>query len=497
MITKSDFMIFANCPKQYWLSKNRKDLEKPISDDARKHIEDGIKVGALARQFIDNTFVATRKKTNGELDIGAQIEATKLAMRENFPCIAEASFQVDDLFCAVDLLKKDTNGGYSILEVKATNEVKEDHFEDIAFQKYVLEKAGIHINALYILHLNHAYERHGDIDPKALLIADEVTNDKEVTDTLTNLEYFLDQMRDIQKEKDEFEQDLGPCCKDCPFHEYCHKDIPVPTALNINGVRKSKAYKFINDKIYSFADLLAHGFVPSNYRQQVQIDSEITGKSPIIKDLEINQFLKKIKYPLYHLDFETMNEAIPPVDGSHSYDQVPFQYSLHIEKSAGGELEHREFLGDKLDCQRELAEQLCHDIPVDGTPIAYNMTFEKTVLKHLAEQYPDLSEHLLAIRENMIDLLVPFKSGAYYDRAQGGSNSIKYVMPALCPEMAEAYHELPVVHNGGEALAMFPKMVKMTGTEYEETRKGMLMYCCLDTLSMVKVLNKLWEMSKK
>ena len=138
----------------------------------------------------------------------------------------------------------------------------------------------------------------------------------------------------------------------------------------------------------------------------------------------------------------------------------------------------------------------CNDIPMDGTPIAYNMTFEKTVLKHLAEQFPDLAEHLLAIRENMIDLLVPFKNGTYYDLAQGGSNSIKYVMPALCPDMAEAYHELPVVHNGGEALAMFPKLVKMTGEQYDSTRKGMLMYCCLDTLSMVRVLNKLWEMVK-
>ena len=496
MITKTDFMIFANCPKQYWLTKNRPDLEKPISDDAKKHIEDGIKVGAIAKQFIDNTFVATRKKPDHSLDIQSQIEATKLGLANNFPCIAEASFQYQDLFCAVDLLKKDSNGGYSILEVKATNEVKDEHFEDIAFQMHVLSKCGLKINGLYILHLNKSYERHGDIDPKALLIADEVTNEKQVVDTLNNLDYFLDQIRDLQKEKDEFDQELAPCCKDCPFHEYCHKDVPVPTALNINGVRKSKAYKFINAKIYSFADLLANGFVPSNLRQQVQIDAEITGKSPIFKNLELKQFLSKIKYPLYHLDFETMNEAIPPVDGAHSYDQVPFQYSLHIEKTPGGELEHREFLGDKLYCQRELAEQLCNDIPVDGTPIAYNMTFEKTVLGHLAEQFPDLASHLLAIRENMIDLLVPFKSGIYYDKAQGGSNSIKYVMPALCPDMAEAYHELPVVHNGGEALAMFPKLVNMTGTQYDEVRKGMLMYCCLDTLSMVKVLNKLWEKVK-
>ena len=453
-------------------------------------------MGAVAREFIDYTFVAARKTKDGKVDVEAQIEATKLALSNKFRCIAEASFRYKDLFCAVDLLKVDSDGGFSIIEVKATNTVKEDHFEDIAFQRYVLEKCGLKINGLYILHLNHTYERRGDIDPKMLLIADEVTNEQVVIDTLNNLEYYLDQIRDIQKQKEEYEIELGPYCKDCPFHEYCHKDIPVPSALNINGVRKNKAYVFINEKVYSFADLLANGFIPSNYRQKVQIEAEITGKSPIFKEIELKQFLSKIKYPLYHLDFETMNEAIPPVDGSHSYDQVPFQYSLHIEMSPGGELVHKEFLGDKLNCQRELAEQLCNDIPMDGTPIAYNMTFERTVLGHLAEQFPDLSRHLLAIRENMIDLLVPFKQGTYYDKAQGGSNSIKYVMPALCPDMAEAYHELPVVHNGGEALAMFPKLVKMTGEEYKRVRQGMLDYCCLDTLSMVKVLNKLWETIK-
>lgn len=496
MITKTDFMIFANCRKQYWLTKNRVDLMKPVSDDAQKHIDDGMKVGALARQFIDNTFVAARKKADKTVDIEAQIEATKLGLANNYPCVAEASFQYEDLFCAVDLLKVDAGGGYSILEVKATNTVKEDHFEDIAFQKYVLEKCGLRINNLFILHLNHLYTRHGEIEPKMLLIADEVSNEKVVLDTLETLEFVLNEIRHVQKQKDEFAYELGCYCKDCPFHEYCHRNVPKPTALDINGVRKNKAYEFVNAKVYSFADLLAHGFTPSNYRQKVQIESEITGKTPIFKESDLKTFLNKIKYPLYHLDFETMNEAIPPVDGSHSYDQVPFQYSLHIEMSPGGELIHKEFLGDKLDCQRELAEQLCKDIPMDGTPIAYNMTFEKTVLRDLAAQFPDLSNHLLAIRENMIDLLVPFKQGTYYDKAQGGSNSIKYVMPALCPDMADDYHKLPVVHNGGEALAMFPKLVTMKGDEYKKTREGMLDYCCLDTYSMVRVLNKLWDAVK-
>ena len=460
MITKSDFMLYANCPKQYWLTKNKNDLAKPISDDAMKHIEDGKKVGELARQFLDNTFIATRKNSDGSLNIEGQIEATKLALANGYKSIAEASFQYKDLFCAVDLLKVDDSGGYSILEVKATNAVKEDHFEDIAFQKYVLEHAGLKINGLYILHLNHAYERHGDINPKALLIADEVTYEKEVTDTLMNLEYFLDKMRELQAVKEEFEQELGPYCKDCPFHAYCHKDIPVPTALNINGVRKSKAYKYINEGIYSFADLLKTDYAPSNLRQKVQIEAEITGKTPIISQPDLKNFLNKIKYPLYHLDFETYSEPIPPFDGARPYQVVPFQYSLDIELTQGGKIDHREFLADKMNAMRELAEQLCKDIPMDVTSIAFNATFEKTVLKHLAEQFPDLSEHLLNIRDHIVDLAVPFLQGYYFDIKQGGSNSIKYVMPALCPHMEDAYHNLPFVHNGGEAMTAFPQMME-------------------------------------
>ena len=171
--------------------------------------------------------------------------------------------------------------------------------------------------------------------------------------------------------------------------------------------------------------------------------------------------------------------------------------------SPGGELIHKEFLGETLDCQKALAEQLCQDIPMDGTPIAYNMTFEKTVLLHLSEQFPNLKEHLLAIRENlldirdhMVDLLVPFKKGFYYHVKQGGSNSIKYVMPALCPDMAEAYHELPVVHNGGEASDTFKRMGVMSPEELAQSREQLLKYCGLDTFALVKLWEKLLEVTQ-
>ena len=123
--------------------------------------------------------------------------------------------------------------------------------------------------------------------------------------------------------------------------------------------------------------------------------------------------------------------------------------------------------------------------------LAYNKTFECGRIKELAELYPDLRDHLENMKDNVVDLIVPFKSGAFYCLAMGGSNSIKAVLPALYPDDPELdYHALPVVHNGGEAMDIYPKMLLASPEERERIRDGLLKYCCLDTLAMVKVLRK-------
>ena len=117
-----------------------------------------------------------------------------------------------------------------------------------------------------------------------------------------------------------------------------------------------------------------------------------------------------------------------------------------------------------------------------------------TRLKELAERFPDLSQHLLSIRDNIADLLVPFQSGWYYNREMGGSFSIKSVLPALFPDDPSLdYHNLDGIHNGGEAMNAFPAMEKMSGEELEQTRRNLLEYCKLDTFAMVKVWEKLKE----
>ena len=119
---------------------------------------------------------------------------------------------------------------------------------------------------------------------------------------------------------------------------------------------------------------------------------------------------------------------------------------------------------------------------------AYNKAFECTRLAELAEQFPDLAAHLLNIRDNIVDLLVPFQSGYYYNRAMGGSFSIKSVLPAIFPDDPSLdYHNLEGVHNGSEAMSIFPKIKDMPPEEQEKARHNLLKYCELDTYAMVKV----------
>ena len=203
--------------------------------------------------------------------------------------------------------------------------------------------------------------------------------------------------------------------------------------------------------------------------------------------------MKNLYYPIYFLDFETMQPAIPEFDNSKPYQQIPFQYSLHYIEKKDGKLFHKEFLAESgIDPRKKLAEQLVKDIPKDVCVTAYNMMFEKGRIKELAEIFPDLSEHLMNIHNHIQDLMIPFSERMYYCKDMQGSYSIKYVLPALFPDDSELdYHNLPLIHNGGEAMNIFPKIKDMSKEEQKKARYGLLKYCELDTYAMVKVWEKL------
>ena len=227
-----------------------------------------------------------------------------------------------------------------------------------------------------------------------------------------------------------------------------------------------------------------------------QIDFELNDRKPKINRQAIRDVLDSLKYPLYFIDYETCQYAIPEFAGTKPYQQIPFQYSLHIIREKGGPLEHREFLAEAGDENmiRTFAERMISDMPDDGSVIVYNKGFESSRNREIGEMYPDLKSEMERINSNIVDLMVPFKNRDYYMREMQGSYSIKYVLPALYPDDPELdYHNLPVVHNGGEASDAFLTLKEKTPEERCEIRKGLLEYCKLDTLAMVK----LWEKFKE
>jgi hypothetical protein len=299
------------------------------------------------------------------------------------------------------------------------------------------------------------------------------------------------------------EKDIGLYCKkpyDCTFQNYCWKHIHELSNsvfdINGNSMNLDKKLDHYYRGIITFEDLVASGEKLKNFRK-LQVETEVNDLPPAVNKDKIQEFLAQIRYPLYFLDFETYMPAVPPFSNSHPYQQIPFQYSLHYIETEGGKLEHTEFLGEEgTDPRRALAEKLCADIPLNICTLAWNMSFEKGRLKELAELFPDLSGHLMNIHAGMVDLIVPFRGHDYYCRGFKGRSSIKVVLPALFPNDPELdYNSLAGIHNGGEAMNAFPGLTNRPPEDRERIRASLLAYCKLDTLAMVKILDKLRKIS--
>lgn len=501
-LSKSRYTAFRQCPKLLWMNINKPE-EAAEADESR--MAAGIAVGNLAKGYFGAYQEATVTKTNGSLDIPAMIERTKKLMANPYVnTICEAAFLTKGCYCAVDLLHRE-KGGWAIYEVKSssgddTKDPDDVYIMDIAYQRFVLEQCGVKITGTYLMRLDRNYVLQGDLDTKALFYIDDVKNP--VSAEYPKVAPYCAQAKDILTQVTEPDKDLHEGCNapyECAFKAYCLKahNVPPQSVFDLYRMSWKKALEMYKKGKVSFESLRNEKAI--NEHQRMQIESTLQNADYIDKE-KIRSFLSTLTYPIYQLDFETIQPAIPVYQGTHPYQQVPTQYSLHIQPSAFGKCEHLEFLADARseNPMREVAEQLCRDIPTDMMVMAYNAGFEKGRVKEMAEAFPDLRNHLMAIHENVVDLLVPFREWAYYRPAMNGSFSIKKVLPALFPDDPTLdYHNLPgQVHNGGEAMDIFPKMRYMSSAEEQQTRKDLLQYCELDTWSMVVILKELYRVSK-
>ena len=490
-MSKSKYCKAVQCEKIVWLEENRRDL---IEQKDESRMKTGQKVGEIAKGiFGEYTDI------NYDSDLAKRVEMTRKAMSDGAGVITEASFLFDDNFCSVDILKN-LSDGVEIYEVKSSTEVKDVYLDDVSYQYFVLTGCGLNVKKVFIVYINNEYVRGDELELEKLFNIEDVTDiarekQAEISTNIRMINDFMQNHGPLSEPPSEIDMHcFNPY--GCEFWDYCTRDLPRPNVFDVSGMWKSKKIEKYHEGKVSFEDLKNEKL---NGKYLEQIDFELNDREPKINRKAIEDILDSLRYPLYFIDYETCQHAIPEFVGTKPYQQIPFQYSLHIIPEEGAPMEHREFLSEIGDENmiRTFAESMIRDMPDDGSIIVYNKGFESSRNREIGEMYPDLAGEMERINANIVDLMVPFKSRDYYTKEMQGSYSIKYVLPALYPDDPELdYHNLPVVHNGGEASEAFLSLKDKTPEEQAEIRDGLLKYCELDTLAMVKIWENFREITK-
>ena len=488
-LSKSSYCKCVQCEKILWLNKYKND--DAVSDGNDAVFETGRKVGELAKGLFGDY-----EDIPADVKLDVRIEKTILSLKEKPNIITEASFIHDNNFCSVDILKNDSDG-VEIYEVKSSTHIKDIYLDDAAYQYFVLSNIGLNVKKVAIVYINNEYVRDKELDINQLFNIEDITEFvlEKQDEIRTNIDMINNYIEMYGQDNEPVKQ-IGTHCFDpysCAFWQYCTKDLPTPNVFDISGMFNSKKFeKYYGGKI-SFEDLLNEDINPKYLEQ---IDFELNDRKPKINKEAIKDLLNSLKYPLYFIDYESCQYAIPEIVGTKPYQQIPFQYSLHVIEKEGAPIMHKEFLAevDDENLIRTFAESMIKDMPENGSVIIYNKTFESTRNKEIGEMYPDLKGEMERFNNNMVDLMIPFRNRDYYTKEMQGSYSIKYVLPALYPDNPELdYKELSLIHKGDEASNAFLSLKYKSPEEQRIIREALLEYCKLDTLAMVKIWEKFNE----
>lgn len=486
-ISKSSYIRGLQCVKSFYLNFFHKDFNIERDEQETKKFEIGYDVGKFAQQLfpggVNCGYVLTNDRTKS-------VELTKRAIQEGKEIIYEAAFEYDGLLCFTDILVKKGNE-WIIYEVKSTTSVKDYHINDASFQYYIISKS-IPVNDVFIVHLNNQYVRKGNIDIQQLFAIQPVL--EQAIELQDEIKLNTDEYKKITDSKTIPDVKIGKQCDDpftCDFKGYCWKDIPEYSVFDIQNMR-GKQYELYNMEIVNIKD------IPKDYelndKQLLEVDSYLNNADYIDKTA-IKDFLSRVSYPLYFLDFETFMSAIPEFDNSRSYQQIPFQFSLYYKESKESEAIPYTFLAEPIgDPRKTFAENLIAKIDKPGMIMVYNAGFEKSRINELARDFPEFEEPLNNINSRIIDLMEPFRQKAYYKAEMKGSYSMKAVLPSIDHEYS--YDNLNI-KEGGESSNEFLRMRSVKGeNEVEEIRKNLIDYCNRDAYGMVVILEELERLNK-
>lgn len=479
-LSKSKYLVGLQCLKYLWISFNEKEKIPEPDESLQFRFDQGHLVGELAKKLFPNGIDIPAEPFSENLKLSKEL------IKKRKP-LFEAAFSADNIYARADVLNPVGKDEWDIIEVKSGTKVEDVYLHDLSFQKYCYKKAGLKIRKCFLMHINNEYVKKGEINPSDIFVKEEVTKDVEAID---GVEDRIKLMQDIISSKTCPDAKIGKLCAnpyECPLKSECWKFMPKNNVFDLYG--RNKAEELLERGILAIKD------IPDDFKlndkQEIQRKCEKTGK-PYIHKEGITHFLKTLHYPLYFMDFETFSTAIPLYDRTRPYQQVPFQYSLHIIKKEGAKPEHFYFLASgKGDPRQEFASKLKKVIGDKGSVVTFNAGFEKGRLREIAESFSKEKKWIQNVLDRIVDLLVPFRSFYYYNSSQQGSASIKEVMPAL---VGKGYDDLEIAEGGSASLAFLDlTFEKISEKDRERLRKDLEEYCRRDTEGMVWIVGKLRE----
>jgi len=483
MLTKSDYLRYLQCHLYCWLYKHKKALIPPPSEPTKFIFEQGDLIESYARKLFPS----------GKLVKGfynkAQ-EQTEQLIESGSKTIFQATAMTNDLMAMADVFKyDDKNKCWNIYEVKSGTSADIKYIHDICFQRITFQEAGYQIGKVFLIHVDKSFTSNGEIDPHELLITEDVTaqvNEIE-SEVGANIKNAL-KLIALPKQPTHRESDCPCSYSSCPLPEHCFPNVPEYSVYHLFQ-KGEKLNKLIDQNVIKVAD------VPDDFEltdiQEKYVSVAKTGE-PKIQVEEIKERLNQLEYPLYFLDYETFNPAIPPFDKYHPYQQIPFQYSLHIIKSPSSEAKHYEYLHDRLDDPvPQLLKNLSQQIGTKGSVISWNKGFEMDRNNEMRTLYPKHKAFLKSVNDRMFDLMEIFSQRLYMHPDFKGSASIKNVLPVLAPGLT--YKGMKIA-EGTMASYSWYRTVTEANMDHEEKdliREDLLKYCGQDTWAMVKIWKKL------
>ena len=482
--------MFLRHPAWLWLKKHDKDKLPPVDDNTQAIFDAGHMFESYAEQLFPGGVRLGFNDYNEYLSLS---ERTQKALNDGITTIFQGRFEYEQLTFICDVITIVGNKEVDLYEIKSSTKAKPEHEFDLAFQMVVLEGCGFKVRNISVAHVNNQFVRHGNVDPTELTkitdITDSVKAKRELT--LQNISGTL-------------------AVVDSDTHPSLSPSLASPDSFGewlsiykqLMNEESGSVYDLCLLNASTVAELEQQGIklltdIPGDFslkpKQQMQLEAAKLNK-PIIQPDKIKAYLDSFEYPLYFFDYETLASIIPYFDGLKPYQQVPFQYSLHILDSPGSELRHVEYLHrDNTNPAEPLSKTLKSQIGDTGSVITWNMNFEKACNKVLGELVPEYADFYEALNSRIVDLMIPFSKGWYVDKDFYGSASIKNVLPVLVPELS---YKVLGIQEGSAAQRLWMEAV-LDGKRDGEKKKilsDLVEYCGLDTLAMVEIYNKLQKL---